>query len=76
MHLLWQTAQKHTQQQLGRELGRHVCVWPEGQNVVHQNGQFLSTKRRKVKQIIDLLLLSGAISPAEALLKLLVQIGK
>ena len=69
MHLLWQTAQKHTQQQLGRELGRHV--WPEG-----QNGQFLSTKRRKVKQIIDLLLLSGAISPAEALLKLLVQIGK
>ena len=37
---------------------------------------FLSTKRWKFKQVVDLLLLSVAISPVEALFELLVRIGK
>ena len=71
-HLLRQPAQEHTQQQLRCHLGGGVR--PQGHDVVHEDRRLLNTKRRKVKQVVDLLLLSAAISPAEALFKLLVRI--
>ena len=71
MHLLRQSAQEHTQQQFGSQFGGDIR--PEGQNVVHQHRGPLCTERRKVKKVIDLLLLSAAISPAEALFELLVR---
>ena len=43
-------------------------------NVVHEDGWFLNTERRKVKQVIDLLLLGADVCPAEALFELLVRI--
>ena len=72
MHLLRQSAQEHTQQQFGSQFGGDIR--PEGQNVVHQHRGLFCNEWWEVKKVVDLLLLSAAISPAEALFELLVRV--